>query len=84
MKFRVTKLLEITQKITRICFKYNVFKDFCEYIRMENQVIKQKYLKKILKQSVKEPIFWKVKNSLLELEKDFIELKDRGFKRFKN
>ena len=51
---------------------------------MENQVIKQKYLKKILKQSVKEPIFWKVKNSLLELEKDFTELKDRGFKRFKN
>ena len=33
----------------------------------------------ILKKDIREPI-WKVENCLLELEKDFIELKDRELK----
>ena len=48
-------------------------KHFCEYIRMEtlnskNKNIERKYLKNMRKNQ-----FLKVKNSLLELEKDFIE-----------
>ena len=68
------------------CFKYNTFcfhkfsKSFCEYIRMEkldykNENIDRKYLEKIWINQ-----FLKVKNNLLELEKDFKELKDRELK----
>ena len=41
----------------------------------ENKNIERKYLNNIQKNQ-----FLKVKTSLLELEKDFIELKDREFK----
>ena len=59
----------MTQKITKICFKYNVFcfqKNFCEYIRMENpgyknENINRKYLNNMWKNE-----FVKVRNSLLE------------------
>ena len=52
-------------------------KSASEYLRMENPSYKnhnidRKYLKNVRKNQ-----FLKVKNSLLELEKDFIELKDR-------
>ena len=36
------------------------------------------YEEKILKQYAKEAIFVKIKNSFLELEKAFMELKDRS------
>ena len=53
---------------------------FCQYIRMENPNNKNenteiKYLNNILKNQ-----FLKVKNSLLELEKDLIEFKDSELK----
>ena len=51
-----------------------------KYIRMKNlnyknENIERKYLKNIQKNQ-----FLRVKNNLLELEKDFIELKDRELK----
>ena len=55
---------------------FETFEIFCWYIRMEhpnykNENIERKYLTSIQKNQ-----FLKVKNNLLELEKDFIELKD--------
>ena len=44
-------------------------------LNYKNKNIEQKSLKNIQKKQ-----FLKVKNSLLELGKDFIELKDRGLK----
>ena len=68
------------------CFKYNIFvlknfsKSFHEYIRIENtnyknENIETKYLSKMRKN-----YFLNVTNSLLELEKDLIELEDRDLK----
>ena len=45
------------------------------YNNGEPKLSKPNYGEKIFK-NAKEPIFLKVKNSLLELEKDFIQLKD--------
>ena len=58
----------------------NFFKNSWEYIRMENSNYKNensetKYLNNMWKDQ-----FLKVKNSLLELVKDFIEFKDRKLK----
>ena len=62
----------------KYCFKNLEF--FREYIKMENpnyknQNIERKYLNNMQKNQ-----FLKVKNSLLELEKDFMELRDRQLK----
>ena len=46
-----------------------------ENLNYENKNIERKYLKNIRKTQV-----LKVKNSLLELEKDFMELKDKELK----
>ena len=46
-----------------------------ENLKYENKNIERKYLKNIRKNQV-----LKVKNSLLELEKDFMELKDKELK----
>ena len=55
----------------------NFSKSFCEYIRMEKQTIRMKLLReKYLDNMLNNP-FLKAKNGLLELEKDFMELKDR-------
>ena len=70
------KLLDFT------CFRYNFFilkfllYNFWENARMKNpdykkETIEIKYLNK-----VRENQFLKIKNSLLEIEKDFIELKE--------
>ena len=55
----------------------NFSKHFCKYIRMENldyknENIERKYSKNMGKKQIK--------NNLLELEKDFMELKDRELK----
>ena len=47
---------------------------------MENQAIRMKILRKKYLKNMLNNQFLKVKNSLLELEKDFIELKDRELK----
>ena len=59
-------------------FSKNVSNNFSEYIWMEkpnykNENIQRKYLNNMRKNQ-----YLQVKNSLLELEKDLIELKDRG------
>ena len=46
-----------------------------ENLNYKNKNMERKYLKNMQKNQ-----FLKVKNSLLELEKDFIELKDRELK----
>ena len=59
-------------------FKYNIFILICfKYIMMrkpnyKNQNTERKYINEMQKKQ-----FLKVKKSLLELQKDFIELKDR-------
>ena len=70
------------------CFKYNIFyfqnfsKTLYQYIRywlFHSNLYKQKYWEKVLKSYTKEPIF-KDKKFEKELEKKFIELKDREVK----
>ena len=58
----------------------NFSKIFCEYISMEivdqkNENIDRKYLK-----NMRNIQFLKIKSSLLELENDFMEVKDRELK----
>ena len=76
-------MLEITQKITWFVLNTTFFnlknfsKSFSEYISMENlehnnENIERKYLRR--------NHFFKLKNSLSDLEKDFMELKDRELK----
>ena len=52
----------------------------CEYIRIDNSNYKNKNTEKAYLNNMRKNQFLKVKNSLLELEKDFIELKDRELK----
>ena len=49
---------------------------FCEYIRIENQDYKNENIERKQIENIRNNQFLKVKNSLLELEKDFAELKD--------
>ena len=49
---------------------------FCEYIRIENQDYKNENIERKYIENIQNNQFLKVKNSLLELEKDFAELKD--------
>ena len=65
------KSLEFPLNIIYIVFK-NFSKNFLEYIRMQNENIDRKYLNNMRKNK-----FLQVKKSILELEKDFTELKDR-------
>ena len=51
-----------------------------EYIRMENPNYKSENVKRKYLGNMENNQFLKVKNSLLELEKDFIESKDRELK----
>ena len=62
------------------CFKHILkflFQNFCEYIRMENPNYESKNIERKYLNNIKKNQFLKVKNSLLQLEKDFIELKER-------
>ena len=52
----------------------------CECIRIDNSNYKNKNTEKAYLNNMRKNQFLKVKNSLLELEKDFIELKDRELK----
>ena len=52
----------------------------CEYIRIDNSNYINKNTEKAYLNNMRKNQFLKVKNSLLELEKDFIELKDRELK----
>ena len=55
-------------------------KNFREYIRMENPSYKNENIERKYLNNMGKNQFLQVNNSLLELEKDFIELKDRKFK----
>ena len=52
----------------------------CEYIRVENLNYKNENIERKYLNSMQKDQFLKVNNSLLELEKYFIELKDRELK----
>ena len=57
-----------------------ISKDFCEYKRMKNLDYKNKNIDTIYLTNIKKNEFLKVNNSLLELGKNFMELKDRELK----
>ena len=50
---------------------------FCEYIRMKNQDYQNENIERKYLENIWNNPFLQVKNSLLELGKDFMELKDR-------
>ena len=52
-------------------------KRFCEYIRMKNQDYQNENIERKYLENIWNNPFLQVKNSLLELGKDFMELKDR-------
>ena len=58
----------------------NFSKKFCEYIRIENIDYKNENIERENLENMQNNQFLKVKNSLLELEKDFKELKERELK----
>ena len=74
---------EITQKVTRIALNTIIFvfksfsEKFREYIWTENPNYKNENIERKYLNNIEKNQFLKVKNSLLELEKDFIELKDK-------
>ena len=57
-----------------------LFLNFCEYIRIKNLNYKNKNIERKYLNNMWKKQFLKVKNSLLKLEKDFVELKDRELK----
>ena len=60
--------------------KFFVFKNFSkdlEYIRIENPSYKNENVERKYLNNMQKSQFLKIKKSLLESEKDFIELKDR-------
>ena len=73
------KLVEIAWYIK--CFVFNNLEFlFCEYVRMENPNDKSENIKRKYWNNMENNQFLKVKNSLLELEKDFIKSKDKELK----
>ena len=60
--------------------QYFISKMFREYIRMKNLDYKNKYIDTKYLTNTKKNQFLKVNNSLLELRKYFMELKDRELK----
>ena len=83
---RVTKYLQITQNITWIVSNTiffvlkNFWKNFCEYERMENPSYKNENIEKEYLNNVPKSQILKVKNSLLELQKDLTDLKEKELK----
>ena len=61
-------------------FSKKFWKNFREYIKMENPSYKNENIERNYLNKMPEKQFLKVNNSLLELEKGFIELKDRESK----
>ena len=55
-------------------------KGSCEYIRMENLDYENKNIERRYLENMRNYQLLKIKNSLLELEKDFIGLKNRELK----
>ena len=74
-----SKISGIVLSIIFSVFK-NLLKLFCRYIRMENPSYKSKNVVKKYLNNMWKNRFLKVKNSILELERDFTELKDRVLK----
>ena len=78
--------LKLLKKITWIVLNTIFFnlkkflKNFREYIRMKNLDYKNENIERKFLEYMQNNQFLKVKNSLLELEKDFMELKDRKMK----
>ena len=73
------KLVKIAWNIIFFVFKKSWF-FVCEYIRVENLNYKNENIERKYLNSMQKDQFLKVNNSLLELEKYFIELKDRELK----
>ena len=57
--------------------------NFCEYIRMENKGFKNENNERKYSENMRNNQFLSVRNSILELEKDFMELTDRELKNSK-
>ena len=55
----------------------NFSKTFCEYIRMKNQGYENENIERKDLENMRYNQFLQVKNSLSELGKDFMELKDK-------
>ena len=73
------KSLEIVLNIIFSVLK-NFSKNFREYIMMENRSYENENIARKYLSNMRRNQFLKVNNSLVELEKDFIELKDRELK----
>ena len=73
------KSLEFVLSVKFFVFK-NFSKDFIEYIRIENPSYKNENVERKYLNNMQKSPFLKVKKSLLESEKDFIELKAREVK----
>ena len=58
----------------------NLWKNFCDYIRMKNQDYKNENIERKYSENMWNNQFLKVKNSMLEFEKLFMKLKDRVLK----
>ena len=58
----------------------NLWKNFCDYIRMKNQDYKNENIERKYSENMWNNQFLKVKNSMLEFKKLFMKLKDRVLK----
>ena len=76
------KLLKNHLNTVFVFIKFSKY--FREYIRMVNQDYKNRNIEKKYLENVRNKQFWKVTNSLFELEKDFIGLNGRALKDRKN
>ena len=79
MALNHSKINSVVLNIIFSVFK-NFSKIFCKYTRMENPSYKNKNIERKYLNNMWKSQFLKVKNSLLELQKYFIELKDREIK----
>ena len=66
--------------INKVFFVFKILNFFGEYIMMENSNYKNENIERKYLNNMRKNQFLKVRYSLLELEKDFIELKDRELK----
>ena len=61
-------------------YAFKTFQNFFGYIRMEILNYKKENIERKYLENMQNIQFLKIKNRLLELEKDFMELKDRKLK----
>ena len=79
--YKLRKLYEhFYESLKNLFFVFKKFGIFCWYIRIENLNYKNENIKIKFSKIMREKQFLKEKNNLLELEKDFMELKDMELK----